>query len=247
MKTLTGKVAVVTGGSKGIGAGIALGLGAAGASVVVNYASSAAAAGQVVEQIGRLGSKAVAIQADMSKPEEIRRLFAETKREFGRIDILVNNAGVYNFAPIETITEDAFRRDVDLNVLGPLVAIQEALRLLPAEGGSIINISSIVSPNPRANMLVYSATKAAVDAMTRVLAQELGGRKIRVNSILPGSTDTPGNAAGMEGEAGQAMASATPLGRFGRAEDIANLAVFLAAPESAWITGETIRASGGLQ
>lgn len=246
MKTLQNKVAIVTGASRGIGAGIARALAAAGASVVVNYASNRAAADAVVRDIIGAGGRAIAVQADMSKSIDVRRLFADTKAAYGRLDVLVNNAGVYNFGSIESITEAGFRQDFDLNVLGPILATQEALGLFTDDGGSIINISSIVSANPLPQTLVYSATKAALDVATKVLAKELGAKNIRVNSILPGITDTPGNAAGLEGEMGKVMLAATPLGRFGRVEDIGKVAVFLSSPESVWITGETIRVSGGL-
>jgi len=246
VKTLQNKVAIVTGASRGIGAGIARSLAAAGASVVVNYASSRAAADSVVRDIIGAGGRAIAVQADMSKSIDVRRLFAETKAAYGRLDVLVNNAGVYHFGSIESITEAGFHQDFDLNVLGPILATQEALGLFTDDGGSIINISSIVSANPLPHTLVYSATKAALDVATKVLAKELGAKNIRVNSILPGATDTPGNAAGLEGEMGKVMLTATPLGRFGRAEDIGKVAVFLSSPESVWITGETIRVSGGL-
>jgi len=244
MNSLQDKVAVVTGASKGIGAAVARGMGAAGASVVVNYASSKADADEVVAAIQRSGGKAIAVQGDMSRPQAVRQLFAESGSTFGRVDVLVNNAGVYNFAPVGEVTEEVFHRDYDLNVLGPIIAMQEALKLFPAEGGSIINISSIVSANPLAGMLVYASSKAALDVVTKVSARELGSRNVRVNSILPGFTETPGNS--VNGDLRATMLSQTPLGRLGRSEDIARVAVFLASPEAAWITGETIRVSGGL-
>lgn len=249
MGKLTGKVVIVTGASKGIGASIAKGFGAVGATVVVNYASSKENADRVVAEIERSGGKAVAVKANMAKQAEIENLFAETKKVFGRLDVLVNNAGIYEFVPLENITEDHFHKHFDLNVLGLILASKEAVRYFGSGGGSIINISSVASTSTPPNASVYSATKAAVDAVTKSLAKELGPRKIRVNSINPGFTETEG-VHGMAGflngnEANQMIAN-TPLGRMGRPDDIAPSVVFLASDESAWITGETIRVSGGL-
>jgi 3-oxoacyl-[acyl-carrier protein] reductase len=249
MSRLTGKVAVVTGASKGIGAGIAKALGASGAAVVVNYSSSRTGADRVVAEITRKGGRAIAVQCDVSKAADVRRLFEETKKAFGSPDILVNNAGVFKFEPVEAVTEDEFHREFNTNVLGSILTIQEALKHFGPEGGSIINVSSITSFNPAQMSLVYSATKAAMDSITRVLSRELGPRKIRVNSINPGVTETEGALQteffGSEQE--RQMVSNTPLGRFAKPEDIAPTVVFLASEESAWITGESIRVSGGLK
>ena len=246
MAQLTGKVAIVTGASKGIGAGIAKGLAAAGASVVVNYAGSKEGADAVVSEIVAKDGKAVAVQADVAKAEDVARLFAETKRAFGAPSILVNNAGVYHFQALGEISVEQFHRQFDTNVLGLLLATQEASKQFEA-GGSIINISSIAASNAVANTAVYSATKAAVDSVTRVLSRELGPRQIRVNSINPGPTDTEGTQAlgVFESEMGKELVAGTPLGRVGRPSDIAPAAVFLASDAAAWITGETIRVSGG--
>jgi 3-oxoacyl-[acyl-carrier protein] reductase len=249
MEKLTGKVAIVTGASKGIGAGIAKGLGAAGASVVVNYASSKKGADEVVAAIERGGGKAFAVKADMAKKSDIENLFAETKKAFGRVDILVNNAGFYEFRPLENVTEEHFHKHFDLNVLGLILASQQAARYFDSTGGSIINISSVASTKAPENTSVYSATKAAVDAVTKALAKELGPRKIRVNSINPGVTETEGVHAIeglLDGDAAKEWLSATPLGRIGQPGDIAPAVLFLASEDSAWITGEAIRVSGGL-
>jgi 3-oxoacyl-[acyl-carrier protein] reductase len=247
MAKLTGKVAVVTGASKGIGASIALHLAAEGAAVVVNYSSSREGADRVVGEITGNGGRAVAVQANLSKPEDVKRLFAETKREFGRLDILVNNAGVYEFAPIEQVTPEHFHRHFDLNVLGLLLATQEAVKLMGAEGGSVINISSVVSAAAVPNSAVYSGTKAAVDAVTRTLATELGPRNIRVNAINPGMVETEGtHAQGItESNFRKQVEAGTPLGRIAQPRDIAPAAVFLASPEAAFITGQTLFISGG--
>ncbi len=244
---LAGKVAVVTGASKGIGAEIARQLAAEGAAVVANYATSKAGADRVVADITGKGGKAVAVQADMSKDADIRRLFAETKKNFDKLDILVNNAGVYEFLPLENITADAFHRMFNLNVLGLILASQEAVKLFGSAGGSIINISSVVSTLGLPAATVYSATKAAVDAVTRSLAKELGPRKIRVNSINPGMIETEGfHAAGIaESDFRKQTEAQTPLGRIGKPQDIAPMAAFLASPDSSWITGETFYISGG--
>jgi 3-oxoacyl-[acyl-carrier protein] reductase len=246
MAQLTGKVAIVTGASKGIGAGIAKGLAAAGAAVVVNYAGSKEGAEAVVREIVAKDGKALAVQADVAKAEDVKRLFAETKRAFGAPSILVNNAGVYHFQALGEITEDQYRRQFDTNVLGVLLAAQEAAKYFE-DGGSIINISSIASTNATPHTAVYSATKAAVDSVTRVLSRELGARRIRVNSISPGPTETEGTHAinVFQSDMGKQLVAATPLGRVGQPADIAPAAVFLASDAGAWITGESIRVSGG--
>jgi 3-oxoacyl-[acyl-carrier protein] reductase len=249
MGKLTGKVAIVTGASKGIGAAIAKDLASQGAAVIVNYGSSKESAEHVVAEIESDGGKALAVKANMAKKTEIENLFAETKRAFGRLDILVNNAGIYEFSPLEGVTEEHFHKHFELNVLGLILASKEAVRHFGPDGGSIINISSVASTATPANTSVYSATKAAVDAVTKSLAKELGPRNIRVNSINPGFTETEGvhGMAGFLGgsEASQMVAN-TPLGRMGQPTDIAPAVTFLASKESAWITGETIRVSGGL-
>lgn len=246
-KKLEGKVAVVTGASKGIGAAIAKQLAEAGAAVVVNYASSKGAAQQVVSEITHNGGKAVAVQADLSERADIVRLFAETKAHFGRVDVLVNNAGIYEFSPIENVTEEHFHKQFNVNVLGLLLATQEALKYFSEIGGSIINISSVVSTSAIPMASVYSATKAAVDAVTKSLSKELGPRQIRVNSINPGMVETEGfHAAGIAGSELQKKVEAqTPLGRIGQPNDIATAALFLASADSSWITGETFFISGG--
>ncbi|WP_367870116.1 SDR family NAD(P)-dependent oxidoreductase [Luteolibacter sp. Populi] len=246
---LAGKVAVVTGASKGIGASIAKHLAAEGAAVVVNYSSSKAGADKVVAEITGAGGKAVAVQADLSKPEEVTRLFAETKKAYDKVDILVNNAGVYEMRPLEQVDAEHFHRQFDLNVLGLILATKEALPLFPAEGGSVINISSVVSTARFPGSVAYSATKGAVDAVTRVLSAELGSRQIRVNTINPGMVETEGfHTAGIGGSEMQtAVEAQTPLGRIGQPQDIAGAAVFLASGESSWITGETFVISGGMR
>ncbi len=247
MSPLTGKVAIVTGASKGIGAAIAKGLGAAGAAVVVNYASSQAGADRVVAEITGTGGEAIAVQGDVSKAADVQRLFAETTQAFGALDVLVNNAGVYQFEPIEAVTEAEFHREFDVNVLGPILMIQEALKHFGPQGGSVINISSLASENPTPMSLVYAATKSAVDSITRVLARELGPRKIRVNSIAPGGVETEGlQRMGIIGsDFEQQMVAQTPLGRLGQPEDIARVAVFLASEDAGWVTGERMTVSGG--
>ncbi len=247
MSKLEGQVAVVTGASKGIGAGIAKALAAEGASVVVNYSSSKGGADKVVADIVKNGGKAIAVHGDVSKQADITRLFAETQKAYGRVDILVNNAGVYEFAPIEAVTEGSFHKQFNLNVLGLLLTSQAAVKYFGPTGGNIINISSVVSTITPANTSVYSATKAAVDAVTRSLAKELGPRKIRVNSINPGLVITEGvQTAGFEGSDFQKDFEAkAPLGRSGQPDDIAPAAVFLASNDSAWLTGETLVISGG--
>jgi 3-oxoacyl-[acyl-carrier protein] reductase len=243
---LTGKVAVVTGASKGIGAAIAKHLAGEGAAVIVNYASSKQGAERVVAEITGKGGRAIAVGADVAKQADIQRLFAEAKKAFGRLDILVNNAGVYEFLPLERVTAEHFHKLFDLNVLGLLLTTQEAVKHFGQGGGSIINISSGASTSAPPTTSVYSATKAAVDAVTRSLAKELGPRNIRVNSINPGGVETEGvHAAGLADFIKQLVAR-TPLGRIGQPQDIAPAAVFLASDDSAWITGETLHVSGGL-
>jgi 3-oxoacyl-[acyl-carrier protein] reductase len=246
MTTLTGKVAIVTGASKGIGAGIARLFARSGASVVVNYSASKQAATTLVDEIKASGGKAVAIQADFSKTADIRRLFEETRRAFGTPDILVNNAGVYAFAPIQDSTEQEFHREFTTNVLGVITATQEAAKYFGPDGGTIINISSIASIGYMPNSAVYAATKSAVDAITRVTSVELAPRKIRVNSIAPGATITEGIAAlGWPEDTVKAVVASIPFGRPGQPEDIARVALFLASDDSGWVTGERITASGG--
>jgi 3-oxoacyl-[acyl-carrier protein] reductase len=242
-------VAVVTGASKGIGAGIAKALADEGAAVVVNYSSSKQAADRVVADISGRGGKAIAVQADVSKQADIERLFAEAKKALGRIDILVNNAGFYEFAPLEEVTEDLFHRHFNLNVLGLLLTTKEAVKHMGPEGGSIINIGSIVSTLRPPNSTLYTASKAGVDAITGVLAKELGPRKIRVNAISPGMIETEGtHATGFVGSDFQKMVETqAPLGRMGQPDDIAPTAVYLASPDSKYMTGETLLVSGGLR
>ena len=249
MSNLKGKVAVVTGASKGIGAAIARGLGDAGASVVVNYGSSKEGADRVVADITSKGGKAVAVQGDVSKAADVQRLFKEMKKTFGSLDVLVNNAGIYKFEPIEAVVEAEFHREFNTNVLGLILATQEAVKHFGPDGGSVINIGSVASVKTPAMSVVYSATKGAVDAVTRVLSKELGPKKIRVNSINPGGVETEGTHQGgiVGSDFQKQMIAETPLGRFGQPEDIAPIAVFLASPESGWLTGETILASGGLR
>ena len=246
---LQGKVAVVTGASKGIGASIAKYFAAEGAAVVVNYASSKEGADRVVKEIASKGGKAVAVQADVSKQKEIERLFAEAKKAFGKLDILVNNAGVYEFSPLDGVTEDHFRKHFDLNVLGLVLASKEATKYFGSEGGSIINISSAASTLTPANTSVYTGTKGAVDAVTRTLAKELGPRNIRVNSLNPGMIETEGviSAGFDKSDFRKQLESQTPLGRIGQVEDVAPAAVFFASRDSAWITGETLVIAGGLR
>jgi 3-oxoacyl-[acyl-carrier protein] reductase len=249
MNKLKNKVAVVTGASKGIGAGIAKSLAAEGAAVVVNYASSKEGADRVVAEINEKGGKAVAVQGDVSKAPDVQRLFAETQKAFGKLDVLVNNAGVYEFVPLGEITENHFHRLFNTNVLGLILASQEASKLFGPEGGSIINIGSTASSVTPPTTAVYTATKGAVDAVTRVLAKELGPKNIRVNSINPGMVETEGvHTGGFIGSDFQKQLEAqTPLGRIAQPEDIAPIAVFLASADSGWLTGETLLASGGLR
>ncbi|MEN3942481.1 glucose 1-dehydrogenase [Prosthecobacter sp. SYSU 5D2] len=245
-KKLAGKVAVVTGASKGIGAAIARRLAAEGAAVVVNYASSKSGAGKVVADIESAGGKAVAVQGDVAKKADIERLLAEGVAAFGTIDILVNNAGIYEGEPLGEITEENFHRQFNLNVLGLILTTQEAVKHFGPAGGSIVNVSSVVSTLCPAGTAAYNATKAAVDSLTRTFAKELGVRKIRINSVNPGPIETEGtHSAGMV-EPFQAFAAITPLGRIGQPDDIAPAVVFLASPDSGWITGETLYVTGGL-
>lgn len=247
MSELTGKVAIVTGASKGIGAEIAKSLGAAGAAVVVNYASSKEGADRVVAEITGKGGKAIAVQGDVSKAADVQRLFKETKKTFGSLDVLVNNAGVYKFEPLEAVTEEEFHRQFNTNVLGLLLATREAVKYFGTQGGSVINIGSVARRLTPPTSSVYSATKGGVDAVTAVLSKELGPRKIRVNSINPGGVETEGvHTMGIIGTDFQKeVIAATPLGRFGQPDDIAPIAVFLASENSGWLTGETLLASGG--
>jgi 3-oxoacyl-[acyl-carrier protein] reductase len=247
MNKLKGKVAVVTGASKGIGASIAEHLAGEGAAVVVNYATSKKGADDVVARIKERGGKAIAIQGDVSKPDDIARLFSEVKKEFGKVDILVNNAGMYEFAALDTITPEHIRKHFDLNVAGLLLTTKEAVRLMGPDGGSIVNLGSIVGPMPAPQASTYSASKAAVDAITIALSQELGPRRIRVNSINPGMVETEGlRAAGLsEGEFRDYMEKTTPLGRIGQPDDIALAVGFLASDDARWITGQVIVAAGG--
>ena len=246
-RKLTGQVAVVTGASKGIGASIAKHLAAEGAAVVVNYASSRGSADRVVSEITGHGGRALAVQADVANKHDIDRLFAETKKAFGKVDVLVNNAGIYEFAPVDGITEEHFHKQFNLNVLGLLLTTQEALKHFGPNGGSIVNISSVASTLGIPAAAVYSGTKGAVDAITRSLAKELGPRGIRVNAINPGMVETEGvHSAGIaESDMRKQVEAQTPLGRIGQPQDIATAAVFLASADSAWLTGQTLTISGG--
>ncbi len=248
-RKLEGKVAVVTGASKGIGAEIAKQLAAEGAAVVVNYASSKEGADRVVAAIVASGGRAVAVKANLADPAEIGRLFAEAKSAFGGLDILVNNAGIYEFAALEAVTPEHYHKQFSLNVLGPILAAQEAVKHFGPGGGNIINISSVVATAAPPGTVVYSATKAALDAVTRSLAKELGPRKIRINAINPGMVETEGmHSAGFaESDFRKQVESQTPLGRIGQPGDIAPAAVFLASDDSAWITGETLHIAGGFR
>jgi len=249
MSKLNDKVAIVTGASKGIGASIAEHLADAGAAVAVNYASSKTDAERVVARITRKGGKAIAVQADVSKQADIARLFSETKTAFGRLDILVNNAGVYEFLPLGEVTEERFHKQFNLNVLGVLLASKEAVKHFDASGGSIVNISSAVSTVTLPNTSVYAGSKAAVDAITRSLAKELGPRNIRVNAVNPSMVETEGTHSGgfAEGEFRKQLETQTPLGRIGQPQDIAPAVVFLASGDAGWITGETLLITGGLR
>jgi len=247
MKKLENKVAVITGASKGIGAGIAKSLAAEGAAVIVNYSSSKEGADKVVAEIVSNGGRAVAIQGDVSKAADVTRLFAESEKTYGAVDILVNNAGVYKFSAIEEISEDEFHRQFNTNVLGLLLATQGAVKSFGEKGGSVINIGSVVSRTTPPGSAIYTATKGAVDSITQVLSKELGPKKIRVNSINPGMIETEGtHTAGFIGSDFQTIIEQTsPLGRIGQPDDIAPIAVFLASDASGWLTGETLLAGGG--
>jgi 3-oxoacyl-[acyl-carrier protein] reductase len=245
MAKLTGKIAVVTGASKGIGASIAEYLADDGATVVVNYASSKAGADKVVGNITAKGGTAIAVQADVAKPEDVKRLFAEVRQAYGKVDILVNNAGVYDFKPLDEVTPEHFHKQFDLNVLGALLTTQEAVKLMEGNGGSILNISSLVAKSPVPGASVYSATKAALDALTVAHSIELGPKKIRVNSINPGLVETEGTAGFMGSDFHKKVEAETPLGRIGRPEDIARVAAFYASDDAGWITGQTLLLSGG--
>jgi 3-oxoacyl-[acyl-carrier protein] reductase len=248
MSDLTGRVAIVTGASKGIGSGIAAALAAAGARVAVNYSSDRAGAERVAQAIIDGGGQAIAVGGDVSKAAEVARLFKEVDTAFGRLDVLVNNAGVFRFGAVGEITEESFHLHYNINVLGVILMVQQAIKRFGDKGGSIINLSSIVGSHPVPGALLYASTKGAIETLTKGLALELAPLKIRVNAIAPGHTETEGNiAAGTFDEgAGAALANKTPLGRLGRVTDIAPLAVFLASDDSAWISGEVIRAAGGL-
>lgn len=248
MARLKNKVAIVTGASKGIGAGIAKAYANAGASVVVNYASDAAGAARVVNEINAEGGTAIAIQADVSLPGEVKRLFAESKETFGNVNVLVNNAGVFRFDSLEAVTEEEFHRQFNINVLGTILASQQAVDQFGTDGGSIINISSVISESPLPHSVVYAATKGAVDTIAGTLSQELGSRKIRVNTIAPGGVETEGSRTlGMIGsEMETQIVAQTPLGRIGQPGDIAKVAVFLASDDAGWINGERIVVSGGM-
>lgn len=248
MSRLRGKVAIVTGASKGIGAGIAKKLAAEGASVVVNYSSSREGAERVVGEITDSGGTAIAVQGDVSKAADVERLLEETEKTFGSLDVLVNNAGVFQFDPLEAVTETEFHREFNTNVLGPILMTQAAVKRFGSEGGSVINVGSVVVRNPPPGSVVYTATKGALDSVTRVLAGELGPRKIRVNSINPGVVETEGaHTLGVIGsDFEKQLVARTPLGRIGQPDDIAQVAVFLASEESRWMTGEILVAAGGL-
>ena len=249
MSRLQGKVAVVTGASKGIGAAIAKSLAAEGAAVVVNYASAKAGADTVVAAIKAAGGKAVAVQGDVASKADVKRLFRETRDAFGAPNVLVNNAGVFAFGPLEDVAEEEFHRQFNINVLGTLLTTQEAVKHFPAGSGSIINVSSVASVSPPPGSAIYAATKGAVDTLTKGLAQELAGRGIRVNAIAPGGVETEGtHSAGIIGsDFEKAMIAGTPFGRLGQPDDIARVAVFLASDDSAWLTGERITAAGGFR
>ncbi|WP_165252421.1 SDR family NAD(P)-dependent oxidoreductase [Paludisphaera soli] len=247
MGKLTGKVAVVTGASKGIGAGIAKALAAEGAAVAVNYASDEAGARRVVGEIEADGGRAFAIRGDASKAADVARMFEATREALGAPSVVVNNAGVFSFGPFEQGTEESYRRHYDLNVLGPLLVVGEALKHFGPEGGSVVNVSSVAATSPPAGGVIYSSTKGALDTITRGLAVELASRKVRVNGVSPGYTATEGTKAMTSLDEGtvQGFVAQTPLGRAGRPDDIAKVVVFLASDDSAWVTGETLRVSGG--
>jgi len=249
MSKLKNKVAIVTGASKGIGAGIAKAYGKEGASVVVNYSTDKTGAEKVVNEIVASGGKAIAVQANVARAGDVKKLFAETKNAYGKLDILVNNAGVFKFEPLEAVTEEEFHRQFNTNVLGTILATQEALQHFNGDGGSVINISSVVSDNPLANSVVYSATKGAVDTIAIGLSKELGHKNIRINTIAPGGVDTEGTQSiGMiGGDFEKQLVAGTPLGRIGQPDDIAKVAVFLGTSDAGWINGQKINVSGGLR
>ena len=249
MKKLNGKVAVVTGASKGIGAAIAKEFASQGARVVVNYSTSKEDADRVVKEIIAHDGKAIAVQGSVANASDVKRIFDETKKAFGQLDVVVNNAGIYKFGTIEEVTEDEFHRQFNTNVLGIMLTAREAVKHFSSEGGSIINISSVVSTSPMPGSAIYAATKGAVDTLTIGLARELAGRKIRVNNIAPGGVNTEGaKTMGMIGsDMEKQIVSQTPLGRIGQPQDIAKIAVFLASEDAAWVTGERIQGSGGLR
>ena len=246
MTDLTGKVAVVTGASKGIGAGIAKTLAAAGAAVVVNYSSDKQGADATVAAIEQAGGKAVAVQGNISQAADVDRLFAETKNAYGQVDILINNAAVFSFAPLEAITEAEFHRQFNTNVLGTILTTQEAVKHFGEAGGSIVNLTSVASVGAMPTSAVYSASKSAVDTLTRIFAMELAPKNIRVNAVAPGMTQTEGFAAmGMPDDMVTAMSASIPMGRIGQPADIAQSVLFLASDDSSWVTGERLTASGG--
>jgi 3-oxoacyl-[acyl-carrier protein] reductase len=247
MSRLTGKVAIVTGASKGIGAGIAKALAASGASVIVNYSSDKEGADRVVAEIIKKDGKAAAVQANVSKQNDIKRLFEETKKTFGKLDVLVNNAGIFKFDLLEAVTAEEFHRQYTTNVLGPILTAQESLKYFGPQGGNIINIGSIAGGSPPPASVIYSSTKGALNTVTKALATELGPRNIRVNSINPGGVDTEGaRSLGVIGsDFEKAMVAATPLGRIGQPDDIAKVVALIASDDSAWVTGETISVGGG--
>lgn len=249
MSVLADRVAIVTGAAKGIGSGIARQLAAAGAATVVNYRHDRAGADRLVAGITGMGGRALAVQADVTLGAEVQRLFAETITAFGPPDIVVNNAGVYSFQPLQDIEAAEFHRQFNANVLASLLVAQQAIEFFPPAGGSIINIGSTASQNPDAGAIVYAASKSALDAASRAMALELGPRGIRVNVLAPGGVDTEGTRANgvVGGDVEQRIIAATPLGRFGQPDDIGKVAVFLASPASAWITGERIAAAGGFR
>jgi 3-oxoacyl-[acyl-carrier protein] reductase len=249
MSKLKNKVAIITGASKGIGAGIAKAYGIEGASVVVNYSSDKEGADRVVNEINTNGGKAIAVQGNVSLAADVKKIFSETSNAFGQVDILVNNAGVFKFDPLEAITEEEFHRQFNTNVLGSILTTQQAVHDFGDNGGSIINISSVVSSNPPAYSLVYSATKGAVDTFAIALSKELAGKKIRINTIAPGGVETEGtHAAGfIGGDFEKQIIADTPLGRIGQPSDIAKVAIFLASDDAAWVNGEKITVSGGLR
>ena len=247
MSKLKNKVAIVTGASKGIGAGIAKAYGTEGASVVVNYSSDKAGAEKVVNEIIANGGKAIAVQGNVGIPADVKRLFAETKTAYGKLDVLVNNAGVFKFEPLEAVTAEEFHRQFNTNVLGTILATQEAIQHFNGDGGSVINVGSLISDNPMANSVVYSATKGAVDTIAIALSKEFAGKKIRVNTLAPGGVETEGTiSVGIIGsDFEKQMIDSTPLGRIGQPNDIAKVAVFLASDDSAWVNGEKINVTGG--